>query len=115
MDHWEIRDANGKSLGGNAHIPLPDNWTYEEDKLRLRNENVDNRSIRVAYIWGGRDQDGVPFLTVVSQSNEMRATLQQEILTGMLTPQLIVLPLAALLAGLGLTQDRKSTRLNSSH
>jgi len=34
----------------------------------------------------------------------MRATLQQEILTGMLTPQLIVLPLAALLAGLGLTQ-----------
>ncbi|AEC19894.1 two-component system histidine kinase [Pusillimonas sp. T7-7] len=104
MIHWEIRDANGNSLGGNAHIPLPDNWTYEEDKLRLRNENVDNRSIRVAYIWGGRDQDGVPFLTVVSQSNEMRATLQQEILTGMLTPQLIVLPLAALLAGLGLTQ-----------
>src|SRR5690606_11467261 len=42
--------------------------------------------------------------TVVSQSNQMRATLQQEILTGMLTPQLIVLPLAALLAGLGLTQ-----------
>src|SRR3546814_10184414 len=58
MIHWEIRDANGNSLGGNAHIPLPDNWTYEEDKLRLRNENVDNRSIRVAYIWGGRDQDG---------------------------------------------------------
>src|SRR3546814_18325141 len=87
MDHWEIRDANGKSLGGNAHIPLPDNWTYEEDKLRLRNEHVDNRSIRVAYIWGGRDQDGVPFLTVVSQSNEMRATLQKEILTGMLKPR----------------------------
>ena len=101
---WEIRDANGNSLGGNAHIPLPDNWTYEEDKLRLRNETSDNRSIRVAYIWGGKDIDGVPFLTVASQSNEMRATLQQEILTGMLTPQLIVLPLAALLAGLGLTQ-----------
>ncbi|MGB6103681.1 MAG: sensor histidine kinase N-terminal domain-containing protein [Pusillimonas sp.] len=104
MIHWEIRDANGNSLGGNANIPLPDNWTYEEDKLRLRNETTDNRSIRVAYIWGGQDQDGLPFLTIVSQSNQMRATLQQEILTGMLTPQLIVLPLAALLAGLGLTQ-----------
>ncbi|MDS1141833.1 sensor histidine kinase N-terminal domain-containing protein [Pusillimonas sp. SM2304] len=104
MIHWEIRDANGNSLGGNASIPLPDNWTYEEDKLRLRNETADNHSIRVAYIWGGKDLNGLPFLMVVSQSNQMRATLQQEILTGMLTPQLIVLPLAALLAGLGLTQ-----------
>lgn len=102
--NWEIRDANGNSLGGNAHIPLPDSWSYDEDKLRLRNETADNHSIRVAYLWGGKDLDGLPFLTVVSQSNQMRATLQQEILTGMLTPQLIVLPLAALLAGLGLTQ-----------
>ncbi|NYT57508.1 sensor histidine kinase N-terminal domain-containing protein [Alcaligenaceae bacterium] len=104
MTHWEIRDANSNSVAGDTHIPLPENWAYEEDKLRLRNETSNNQSIRVAYIWGGQDLDGRPFLAVVSQSNEMRATLQQEILTGMLTPQLIVLPLAALLAGLGLTQ-----------
>jgi two-component system sensor histidine kinase TctE len=101
---WEIRDANGNSMGGNGSIPLPENWTYEEDKIRFRNETYDGHSVRVAYIWGGRDASGLPFLTIVAQSNEMRATLQQEILTGMLTPQLIVLPLAALLAGLGLTQ-----------
>ncbi len=102
--YWEIRDANGNSLAGNRHIPLPDNWTYEQDQVRMRNETLDGHSIRVAYIWGGKDAAGQPFLTMVAQSNEMRATLQQEILTGMLTPQLIVLPLAALLAGLGLTQ-----------
>ncbi|MGB3288904.1 MAG: sensor histidine kinase N-terminal domain-containing protein [Burkholderiaceae bacterium] len=101
---WEIRDANGNSMGGNGSIPLPENWTYEEDKIRFRNESYDGHSVRVAYTWGGRDAGGLPFLTIVAQSNEMRATLQQEILTGMLTPQLIVLPLAALLAGLGLTQ-----------
>ncbi|SHG76523.1 sensor histidine kinase [Pollutimonas bauzanensis] len=102
--HWEIQDANANSIGGNASIPLPDNWSYEEDVIRFRNETLNGLSVRVAYIWGGRDMNGLDFLTVVAQSNEMRATLQQEILTGMLTPQLIVLPLAALLAGLGLTQ-----------
>lgn len=102
--YWEIRDANGNSIGGNSRIPLADTWAYEEDKLRFRNDTLAGRSVRVAYMWGGQDLSGLPFLTIVAQSNEMRATLQQEILTGMLTPQLIVLPLAALLAGLGLTQ-----------
>jgi two-component system sensor histidine kinase TctE len=101
---WEIRDANGNSLGGNGRIPLPDSWSYEHGQIRMRNETLDGQSVRVAYTWGGQDISGLPFLTEVAQSNEMRATLQQEILTGMLTPQLIVLPLAALLAGLGLTQ-----------
>lgn len=101
---WEIRDSNGDSLAGNAHIPIPANWTYEEDRIRFRNQDLNTQSVRVANVWGGHDLDGLPFLAVVAQSNEMRATLQQEILTGMLTPQLIVLPLAALLAGLGLTQ-----------
>ncbi|RTZ41161.1 sensor histidine kinase [Candidimonas sp. SYP-B2681] len=100
---WEIQDANGNSIGGNASIPLPTDWTYEDEIIRFRNETIDGQSVRVAYIWGARDLNGMSFLTVVAQSNEMRATLQQEILTGMLTPQLIVLPLAALLAGLGLT------------
>jgi two-component system sensor histidine kinase TctE len=109
--HWEIQDANGNSIGGNAQIPLPENWTYDENVIRFRNETMDNQSIRVAYLWGGRDRSGMPFLTVVAQSNEMRATLQQEILTGMLTPQLIVLPLAALLAGLGLTQGLEPLNL----
>lgn len=100
---WEIQNADGKSVGGNANIPVPDNWSYETDQIRFRNATIDEQSVRVAFIWGGRDVKGVPFLTVIAESNEMRATLQQEILTGMLTPQLIVLPLAALLAGLGLT------------
>lgn len=109
--HWEIQDANANSIGGNASIPLPDNWTYENDIIRFRNETLNGQSVRVAYIWGGQDLNNLGFLTVVAQSNEMRATLQQEILTGMLTPQLIVLPLAALLAGLGLTQGLEPLNL----
>lgn len=101
---WQIRDANGDSLAGNAEIPLPDNWSYEKDKFKFHNETMDGQSVRVAYMWGGRDRQGESFLTLVAETNDRRGVLQQEILTGMLTPQLIVLPLAALLAGLGLTQ-----------
>jgi len=101
---WQIRDANGTPLAGNADIPLPDNWTYERDRTHILNDTIDKHSVRIAYAWGSQDLDGIPFLAVVAETNERRASLQQEILTGMLTPQLIVLPLAALLAGLGLTQ-----------
>ncbi len=109
--HWQIRDANGLSIGGNADIPLPDNWSYDEGQIKFHNESIDGHSVRVAYSWGGRDINGQPFLAMVAESNERRGALQQEILTGMLTPQLIVLPLAALLAGLGLTQGLEPLNL----
>lgn len=108
---WQIRDANGDSLAGNANIPLPDNWAYEKDKFKFHNETMDGQSVRVAYVWGGSDQQGESFLTLVAEPNDRRGVLQQEILTGMLTPQLIVLPLAALLAGLGLTQGLEPLNL----
>jgi two-component system sensor histidine kinase TctE len=112
---WQILDANGTALAGSADIPVPENWTYDIDQLRYRNATLDRRTVRVAYEWGGRDRDGVGFLTVVAEPGEERATLQQEILTGMLTPQLIILPLAAMLAGLGLTQGLEPLSLLQEH
>jgi two-component system sensor histidine kinase TctE len=101
---WQILDANGHLLAGNPNIPTPENWGYDIDQVHFRNAQLKHQSIRMAYVWGGRDREGTGFLTVVAEPAEARATLQQEILTGMLTPQLIILPLAAMLAGLGLTQ-----------
>lgn len=112
---WQILDANGTALAGNADIPIPDNWSYDIDQIRYRNTTLNRRSVRIAYEWGGRDRDGVGFLTVVAEPGEERATLQQEILTGMLTPQLIILPLAAMLAGLGLTQGLEPLSLLQEH
>jgi len=112
---WQILDANGHSLAGNADIPIPETWAYDIDQIRYRNATMQHRSVRVAYVWGGRDRDGVGFLAVVAEPGEARATLQQEILTGMLTPQLIILPLAAMLAGLGLTQGLEPLSLLQEH
>lgn len=112
---WQILDANGHSLAGDADIPIPQTWAYDIDQIRYRNATMQHRSVRVAYMWGGRDRDGVGFLTVVAEPGEARATLQQEILTGMLTPQLIILPLAAMLAGLGLTQGLEPLSLLQEH
>src|SRR5690606_15391260 len=64
---WQIRDANGDSLAGNARIPLPDNWAYEKDKFKFHNDTIDGQSVRVAYVWGGRDQQGESFLTLVAE------------------------------------------------
>jgi two-component system sensor histidine kinase TctE len=112
---WQVLDANGQLLAGDSQIPTPENWSYDIDQIRFRNAMLNHQSIRIAYVWGGRDQDGTGFLTVVAEPNEARATLQQEILTGMLTPQLIILPLAAMLAGLGLTQGLEPLSLLQEH
>ncbi|MFT0534018.1 sensor histidine kinase [Castellaniella hirudinis] len=112
---WQILDANGHLMAGDPGIPTPENWAYDIDQIRYRNAILNHRAIRIAYMWGGRDRDGTGFLTVVSEPAEARATLQQEILTGMLTPQLIILPLAAMLAGLGLTQGLEPLSLLQEH
>ncbi|MDN5842783.1 MAG: sensor histidine kinase N-terminal domain-containing protein [Alcaligenaceae bacterium] len=112
---WQILDANGRIVAGDAAIPTPENWAYDIDQVRYRNGRIDGKSIRIAYEWGGRDRNGVGFLTVVAEPGEERATLQQEILTGMLTPQLIILPLATMLAGLGLTQGLEPLSLLQEH
>lgn len=112
---WQILDANGHLIAGDPSIPVPENWTYDIDQIRYRNATQNHRAIRIAYLWGGRDRDGTGFLTVVAEPAEARATLQQEILTGMLTPQLIILPLAAMLAGLGLTQGLEPLSLLQEH
>ncbi|MER1968061.1 sensor histidine kinase N-terminal domain-containing protein [Castellaniella sp. GW247-6E4] len=112
---WRILDANGHSLAGSADLPIPENWAYDINQIRYRNATMQHRSVRVAYVWGGRDRDGVGFLAAVAEPSEARATLQQEILTGMLTPQLIILPLAAMLAGLGLTQGLEPLSLLQEH
>jgi len=112
---WQILDANGHLMAGDPRIPTPENWTYDIDQIRYRNASLEHQSVRLAYVWGGRDRDGAGFLAVVAEPGEARATLQQEILTGMLTPQLIILPLAAMLAGLGLTQGLEPLSLLQEH
>jgi len=112
---WQVLDANGQLLAGDPGIPIPDDWGYDIDQIRFRNATLDHQAMRIAYIWGGRDLDGTGFLAVVAEPAEARATLQQEILTGMLTPQLIILPLAAMLAGLGLTQGLEPLSILQEH
>lgn len=108
---WQIRDANGDPLAGNAALPLPDNWDYESNVLRYRDVEMDGQSLRLAYVWGGRDRLNTPFLAIVAETNQHRSVLHREILIGMLTPQFILVPLAAMLAGLGLTHGLEPLNL----
>src|SRR5690606_15103081 len=55
---WQILDANGRLIAGDASIPTPENWGYDIDQIRYRNGRIDGKSIRIAYEWGGRDRDG---------------------------------------------------------
>lgn len=101
--YWQICDDDGLPIDGNAALPVPSHWEYEANVVRFQDTLYNGQSIRMAYVWGGQDNQGKTYLAQVAESNQHRAMLHHEILIGMLTPQFILVPLAALLAGLGLT------------
>lgn len=101
--YWQICDDDGTPIDGNAHLPVPASWEYEANIVRFQDAFYQGQSVRMAYVWGGKDAQGNTYLAQVAESNQHRAVLHHEILIGMLTPQFILVPLAALLAGLGLT------------
>lgn len=101
--YWQIRNDDGEALDGNAPLSMPDNWEYDSKHVHFTDGNLRDQRLRLAYAWGAHDQAGATYLAVVAESNAHRRVLHHEILIGMLTPQFILVPLAALLAGLGLT------------
>ena len=68
---WQIRDANGAPLAGNAHLPVPDSWSYDTDLLRYQDVVLDDQSLRLAYVWGGKDKNNTPFLAVAAEKERL--------------------------------------------
>ncbi|WP_218241776.1 sensor histidine kinase [Comamonas fluminis] len=107
---FQVSGTKGEYLAGERDLPHPD---ATEDQpptgtVLLRDEEYKGIDLRVAYIWVRMPLPGEPnALVQVAETREKRSVLATEIIKGVMLPQFVILPLAALLVWLALARGIK--------
>jgi two-component system sensor histidine kinase TctE len=107
--YYQVMGARGEFMSGERNLPAP---PAEEkivlDEIRLREDEIDGASIKVAYTWVKLAlPDAQPALVQVAETMEKRSVLATEIVKGVMLPQFVILPMAVLLVWLALVQAIK--------
>ena len=107
--YYQVMGARGEFMSGERNLPAP---PAEEkivlDEIRLREDEIDGTSIKVAYTWVKLAlPEAQPALVQVAETMEKRSVLATEIVKGVMLPQFVILPMAVLLVWLALVQAIK--------
>ncbi len=107
---FQVSGTKGEYLAGERDLPRPP--PVDEDPptgtVLLRDEEYKGIDLRVAYIWVRMPLPGEPnALVQVAETREKRSVLATEIIKGVMLPQFVILPLAALLVWLALARGIK--------
>lgn len=107
--YYQVMGARGEFMSGERNLPAP---PAEEkivlDEIRLREDEIDGASVKVAYTWVKLAlPDAQPALVQVAETMEKRSVLATEIVKGVMLPQFVILPMAVLLVWLALVQAIK--------
>ncbi|GGH52361.1 sensor histidine kinase [Comamonas phosphati] len=107
---FQVRGVGGEYLAGERDLPQP-RETGEappSGTVLLRDEEYKGIDLRVAYIWVRMPLPGDSLALVqVAETREKRSVLATEIIKGVMLPQFVILPLAALLVWLALARGIK--------
>ena len=106
---YQVIGSRGETLSGERDLPLPpDDDKLQDGDVRLREDKINDKDVRVAYTWiKVDDKNGGRVLVQVAETLEKRKTLAAEIVKGTMVPQFVTLPLAVLLVWLALVRGIK--------
>ena len=106
---YQVMGTKGEFLSGERDVPMPtDEDKTLDEEVRLREDVIHGKLVRVAYTWVKVDVDGAGTVLVqVAETLEKRKTLATEIVKGTMVPQFVTLPLAVLLVWLALVRGIK--------
>ncbi|MEX8520929.1 MAG: sensor histidine kinase N-terminal domain-containing protein [Leptothrix sp. (in: b-proteobacteria)] len=103
--YYQVLGPKGELVGGDRDLPAPpDNDGSAEGDLRLRDDDVHDDSVRVAYQWVVLTPGEAPALIQVAETLTKRSRLATEIIKGVILPQFVILPIAVLLVWLALAR-----------
>jgi two-component system, OmpR family, sensor histidine kinase TctE len=110
--YFQILGTRGERVAGDRALPVPDETPRTDGEVRLRDEDLDGRAVRVAYLWvpiGSASGDDVvpplvPPLVQVAETLDKRSQLATEIARGVMLSQFAILPLAVVLIWFALTR-----------
>jgi len=101
----QVIAPSGQLLAGAADFPSPGLYDFPEpDRIKLRTVTYRGTDMRVGYAFvdDGRSEDGATTLVQVAEPLEDRNLLTNEIIKGVIFPQLLILPISVLLVWFGL-------------
>jgi two-component system sensor histidine kinase TctE len=110
---FQIIAYDGEMLRGDSALPPPALYDFPEPgRVKLRSDQLNGHEVRVAYVHMLADEESTePALLVqVAEKPGNREDLANQIIRGVIFPQFVILPLAALLVWLGLARGLRPLR-----
>jgi len=101
----QVIAPSGQLLAGVADFPSPGLYDFPEpERIKLRTVTYRGTDMRVGYAFvdDGRHEDGATTLVQVAEPLDDRNLLTNEIIKGVIFPQLLILPVSVLLVWFGL-------------
>jgi two-component system, OmpR family, sensor histidine kinase TctE len=96
---FQVLGTRGERLAGDTVLPVPDEAPVADGEPRFRDDELDGRTVRVAYLWVPMavPASAAPPLVQVAETLDKRSQLATEIARGVMLSQFAILPLAVLL------------------
>jgi two-component system sensor histidine kinase TctE len=97
--YFQVLGTRGERVAGDRVLPVPDEAPRVDGEVRFRDDELDGRAVRVAYLWLplAVGDDAEPPLVQVAETLDKRSQLATEIARGVMFSQFAILPLAVVL------------------
>jgi two-component system sensor histidine kinase TctE len=98
--YFQVLGTRGEFIAGDRELPVPQGVTPITGEVFYRDDEVEGRPVRMAYVWvptalANRSQS--PPLVQVAETLDRRSQLATEIARGVMMSQFAILPMAVLL------------------
>ncbi len=106
---FQVLGTRGERIVGDLLLPVPAEEPVADGEPRFRDDELGDRSVRVAYLWVpmAPSAGATPPLVQVAETLDKRSQLATEIARGVMFSQLVILPLAVLLVWFALVRGLK--------
>jgi two-component system sensor histidine kinase TctE len=96
---FQVLGTRGEHIAGDRVLPVPDDAPLADGEVRFRDDELDDRPVRVAYLWVPMSAapEAEPPLVQVAETLDKRSQLATEIARGVMFSQFAILPLAVML------------------
>jgi two-component system, OmpR family, sensor histidine kinase TctE len=96
---FQVLGTRGERIAGDRVLPVPAEASVPDGEPRFRDDELDGRAVRVAYLWVpvAGPAGATPPLVQVAETLGKRSELATEIARGVMLSQFAILPLAVLL------------------
>ena len=104
--YYQVLGGAGELLAGDSEVPdVPDDKPWKPGELYFRGGRVNNEDVRIAYMFQPVTTIPGSYVTVqVAETLNKREALTSRILSGVLLPQFVIIPIAVVLVYFGLAR-----------